>query len=172
MSSNERHLLHKLSSFTNRPACVDEKAVATSMDASALLNIQAIYHDPKRAEWTTYEYIAYHILITWYAGSSKTQTEKLCKLRDIYYSMGYAKNFDMYLADSKFELPRMKKGGKAKQTPSMGVSVRERQFFFPNFPNFIGTQWGECGKKNFRYKWEPNKTKFRGRTNCFWRSNS
>ena len=46
MSSNERHLLHKLSSFTNRPACVDEIAVATSMDASALLNIQAIYHDP------------------------------------------------------------------------------------------------------------------------------
>ena len=41
--------------------------------------------------------------------------------------MGYAKNFDMYLADSKFELPRIKKGGKAKQTPSMGVSVRERQ---------------------------------------------
>ena len=123
MSSNERHLLHKLSSFTNRPACVDEIAVATSMDASALLNIQAIYHDPKRAEWTTYEYTAYHILITWYAGSSKTQTEKLCKLRDIYYSMEYAKNFDMYLADSKFEVPRMKKGGNAKQTPSMGVSV-------------------------------------------------
>ena len=47
MSSNERHLLHKLSSFTNRPACVDEIAVATSMGASALLNIQAIYHDPK-----------------------------------------------------------------------------------------------------------------------------
>ena len=158
MSSNERHLLHKLSSFTNRPACVDEIAVATSMDASALLNIQAIYHDPKRAEWTTYEYIAYHILITWYAGSSKTQTEKLCKLRDIYYSMGYAKNFDMYLADLKFELPRMKKGGKAKQTPSMGVSVRERQsVFFPNFPNFFGTQWGECGKMNFRYRWGPNK---------------
>ena len=44
--------------------------------------------------------------------------------------MGYAKNFDMYLADSKFELPRMKKGGKAKQTPSMGVSVRERQSSF------------------------------------------
>ena len=44
--------------------------------------------------------------------------------------MGYAKNFDMYLADSKFELPRMKKGGKAKHTPSMGVSVRERQNSF------------------------------------------
>ena len=44
--------------------------------------------------------------------------------------MGYAKNFDMYLADSKFELPRIKKGGKAKQTPSMGVSVLERQNSF------------------------------------------
>ena len=44
--------------------------------------------------------------------------------------MGYAKNFDMYLADSKFELPRMKKGGKAKQTPSMGVSVLGRQNSF------------------------------------------
>ena len=131
MSSNERHLLHKLSSITNRPACVDEIAVATSMDASTLLDIQTIYHDPKRAEWTTYEYIAYHILITWYAESSKTQTERLCKLRDIYYSMGYAKSFEMYLADSKFELPSMKKGGRAKQTPSMGVSVRERQSSFP-----------------------------------------
>ena len=157
MSSNERHLLHKLSSFTNRPACVDEIAVATSMDASALLNIQAIYHDPKRAEWTTYEYIVYHILITWYIGSSKTQTEKLCKLRDIYYSMGYAKNFDMYLADSKFELPRMKKGGKAKHTINGCICVGETKFFFPNFPNFFGTKWGECGKKNFRYRWGPTK---------------
>ena len=147
MSSNERHLLHKLSSFTNRPACVDEIAVATSMDASALLNIQAIYHDPKRAEWTTYEYIAYHILITWYAGSSKTQTEKLCKLRDIYYSMGYAKNFDMYLADSKFELPRMKKGGKVKQTPSMGVSVRERQGSFSPISQISSEPNGENVEK-------------------------
>ena len=91
-----------LSTFTNTPECVDEIAVATSLDAAALLTIQAIYHDPKRAEWTTYEYIAYHILITWYASSSKMQIEKLCKLREIYYAMGYAKNFDMYLADSKF----------------------------------------------------------------------
>ena len=37
----------------------------------------------------------------------------------------------MYLVDSKFEIPKMKKGGKAKQTPSMGVSVRERQNSFP-----------------------------------------
>ena len=130
MSHRERHLLHMLSTFTNRPACVDEIAVATSLDASALLTIQAIYHDPKRAEWTTYEYITYHILITWYARSSKTQVEKLCKLREIYYAMGYAKNFDMYLADSKFELPKMKKGGKAKQTPSMGASVLDRQNSF------------------------------------------
>ena len=126
----ERHLLHMLSTFTNRPACVDEITVATSLDASALLTIQAIYHDPKRAEWTMYRYIAYHILITWYASSSKTQVEKLCKLREIYYAMGYAKNFDMYLADSKFEIPKMKKRGKAKLTPSVGVSVRERQNSF------------------------------------------
>ena len=77
-----------------------------------------------------YEYIAYHILITWYASSSKTQIEKLCKLREIYYVMGYAKNFDMYLVDSKFDLPKMKKGGKAKHTPTMGVSVLERQNSF------------------------------------------
>ena len=74
--------------------------------------------------------IAYHILITWYASSSQTQIEKLCKLREIYYAMGYAKDFDMYLADSKFELPKMKKGGKAKQTPIMGVSALSRQDSF------------------------------------------
>ena len=34
------------------------------------------------------------------------------------------------MADSKFELPKMKKGGKAKQTPSMGVSTWERQNSF------------------------------------------
>ena len=130
MSHNERNLLQMLSTFTNTPECVDEIAVATSLDAAALLTIQAIYHDPKRAEWTTYEYIAYHILITWYASSSQMQIEKLCKLREIYYAMGYAKNFDMYLADSKFELPKMKKGGKAKQTPTMGVSALSRQNSF------------------------------------------
>ena len=130
MSHSERHLLQMLSTFTNTTECVDEITVATSLDASALLTIQAIYHDPKRAEWTTYEYIAYHILITWYSSSSKTHTEKLCKLREIYYAMGYAKNFDMYLADSKFELPKLKKGVKAKQTPTMGVSVLSRQNSF------------------------------------------
>ena len=83
MSHSERHLLQMLYIFTNTPECVDEIAVATSLDAAALLTIQAIYYDPKRAEWTTYEYIAYHILITWYPSSSKTQIEKLCKLREI-----------------------------------------------------------------------------------------
>ena len=130
MSHNERNLLQMLSTFTNTPECVDEIAVATSLDAAALLTIQAIYHDPERAEWTTCEYIAYHILITWYASSSQMQIEKLCKLREIYHAMGYAKDFDMYLADSKFELPKMKKGGKAKQTPTMGVSALGRQSSF------------------------------------------
>ena len=130
MSHNERNLLQMLSTFTNTPECVHEIAVATSLDTAALLTIQAIYHDPKRAEWTTCEYIAYHILITWYASSSQTQIEKLCKLREIYYVMGNAKDFDMYLADSKFELPKMKKGGKAKQTPTMGVSALGRQNSF------------------------------------------
>ena len=69
MSHNERNFLQILSTFTNTPECVDEIAVATSLDAAALLTIQAIYHDPKRAEWTTCEYIAYHILVTWYASS-------------------------------------------------------------------------------------------------------
>ena len=133
MSHNERNFLQMLSTFTNTPECVDEIAVATSLDAAALLTIQAIYHDPKRAEWTTCEYIAYHILITWYASSSQTQIEKLCKLREIYCAMGYAKDFDMYLADSKFEIPKMKKGGKAKHTPTMGVSALSRQnSFYPS----------------------------------------
>ena len=148
MSHSERHLLQMLSTFTNRPACVDEIAVATSLDASALRTIQAIYHDPKRAEWTTYEYIAYHILITQYASSSKTQTEKLCKLREIYYAMGYAKNFDMYLADSNFELPKMKKAGKAKQTPTMGVSVLGRQnSFSPSSQISLGPNGENTGKR-------------------------
>ena len=130
MSHNERNFLQMLSTFINMPECVDEIAVATSLDAAALLTIQAIYHDPKRAEWTTCEYIAYHILITWYASSSQMQIEKLCKLREIYYAVGYAKDFDMYLADSKFELPKMKKGGKVKQTLTMGVSALSRQNSF------------------------------------------
>ena len=130
MSPSERNFLQMLSTFTNTPECVDEIAVATSLDVAALLTIQAIYHDPKRVEWTTCEYIAYHILVTWYASSSQTQIDKLCKLREVYYAMGYAKDFDMFLTDSKFELPRMKKGGKTKQTPAMGVSALSRQNSF------------------------------------------
>ena len=92
-----------------------------------MLTIQAIYHDPKRTEWTT------HILVTWYASVSHTQTEKLCKLRDVYYAMGYGKDFEMFVADSKFELPKMKKGGNKEQTPAMGVAVLSRQnSFSPN----------------------------------------
>ena len=134
MSHNERNFLQMLSTFTNTPECVDEIAVATSLDAAALLTIQEIHHDLKRAEWATCEYIAYHILVTWYVSSSQTQIEKLCKLREVYYALGYTKDFDMFLADSKFELPMMKKGGKTKQTPSMGVSALGRQnSFSPNF---------------------------------------
>ena len=107
----ERNFLHYLSTLIYKSEFVDRLALATSLDAAALLTIQAIYHDPKRAEWTTQEYIAYHILVTWYASVSHTQVEKLCKLREVYYAMGYDKDFEMYLADSKFELPWMKKGG-------------------------------------------------------------
>ena len=106
MSKRERNFLQLLSTFTNTPESVDRIAVATSLDAAALLTIQAIYHDPKRAEWTTQEYIAFHILVTWYASVSHTQVEKLCMLQEVYYAMGYGKDFEMYLADSKFELPR------------------------------------------------------------------
>ena len=109
------------------------------MDVAALLTIQAIYHDPKRAEWTIQEYIAYHILVTWYASVSHTQTEKLCKLQDVYYAMGYGKDFEMFLADSKFELPTMKKGGIKKQTPAMGVAALSRQnSFSPNSQVSLG----------------------------------
>ena len=85
MSHSERNFLQMLSTFTNTPGCVDKIAVATSLNAAALLTIQAIYHDPKRAEWPTCEYVAHHILVTWYASSSQTQIEKLCKLRQVYW---------------------------------------------------------------------------------------
>ena len=103
-------------------------AVATSLDAAALLTIQAIsiYHDPKRCEWSTQEYIAYHILVRWYASVSFTQIEKLSKLQEVYYAMGYDKDFEMYLVDFKFELPRMKKDGNRKQSPAMGVAALSR----------------------------------------------
>ena len=54
----------------------------------------------------------------------------------------------MYLADSKFELPRMKEGGKAKHTPSMGVSVWERQnSFSPSSQISLGPNGENIGKR-------------------------
>ena len=53
--------------------------------------------------------------------------------------MGYGKDFEMYLADSKFELPRMKKGGNRKQSPAMGVAALSRQnSFSPNSQVSLG----------------------------------
>ena len=47
--------------------------------------------------------------------------------------MGYGKDFEMYLIDFRFELPRMKKGGNRKQSPAMGVAALSRQnSFSPN----------------------------------------
>ena len=87
-------------------------------------------------------------MVTWYASSSQTQIEKLCNLREVYYAMGYAKDFDMFLADSKFELSKMKKGGNKKQTTAMGVSALSRHNFFPKLSSFIVTHWGEYSRKN------------------------
>ena len=149
MSHRERHLLHMLSTFTNRPACVDEIAVATSLDASALLTIQAIYHDPKRAEWTTYEYIAYHILVTWYASSSKTQVEKLCKIREIYYAMGYAKKFDMYLADSKLNYSRWKREARKNKHHQWVYLCWKDKILFHQVPKFLQDPMGSIQEKEF-----------------------
>ena len=61
--------------------------------------------------------------------------------------MGYDKDFEMYLTDSKFELPRMKKGENRKQSPPMGVTALTRQNSFrpnsqvslgPNGENTVG----------------------------------
>ena len=47
--------------------------------------------------------------------------------------MSCGKDFEMYLVDFKFELPRMKKGGNGKQSPAMGVAPLSRQnSFSPN----------------------------------------
>ena len=47
--------------------------------------------------------------------------------------MGYGKDFEMFVTDSKFELPKMKKGENKKQTPAMGVTALSRQnSFSPN----------------------------------------
>ena len=143
----ERNFLQYLSTLIYKSESLDGLAFEMSLDAATLLTMQAIYHDPKKAEWTTLEYIAYHILVTWYASVSHTQTNKLCKLRDVSYAMGYGKDFEMFLADSKFELPKMKKGGNKKQTPAMGVAALSRQNSFspnsqvsmgPNGENTVG----------------------------------
>ena len=80
ISKRERNFLKFLSTLVYKCEFVDKLVLATFLDAAALLTIQAIYHDPKRAEWTTQEYIAYHILVIWYASVSHTQVEKLCEL--------------------------------------------------------------------------------------------
>ena len=49
ISKRERNFLHYLS-LVYKSEFVDKIAVATSLDNAALLTIQAIYHDPKRAE--------------------------------------------------------------------------------------------------------------------------
>ena len=69
--------------------------------------------------------------------------------------MGYGKDFEMFVAGSKFELPRMKKGGNKKQTPAMDVAALSRQnSFSPNSQVSSGPQWGEYSKKkNCRCKW-------------------
>ena len=96
ITEREISFLKMLSTCIHNPEYVDRIAVAVSLDAATVLNIQAIYHNPKRAEGTTHEYVAYHILITWYASSSQTQVEKLCKLREIFYALGYSREFDMF----------------------------------------------------------------------------
>ena len=53
--------------------------------------------------------------------------------------LGYGKDFEMFAADSKFELPKMKKGGNKKQTPAMGVAALSRQnSFSPNSQVSLG----------------------------------
>ena len=136
-----------MSTLIYKSEFVDKIAVATSLDAAALLTIQVIHHDPKRAQWTAQEYIAYHILVTWYARVSYTQVGKLW---EVYYSMGYGKDFKMYLADFKFELPRIKKGGNRKQSLAMGVAALSRQnSFSPNSHVSLGPSGENTVGKSF-----------------------
>ena len=72
ISKRERNFLQYLSTLVYKSEFVDKLAYATSLHAAALVTIQAIYHDPKRAERTTQEYIAYHTLVTWYLSASQT----------------------------------------------------------------------------------------------------
>ena len=64
--------------------------------------------------------------------------------------MGYGKDFEMLAADSKFELPKMKKGGNKKQTPAMGVAALSRQnSFSPNSQVSMGPNGENTGGKRF-----------------------
>ena len=66
----------------------------------------------------------------------------------------------MYLADSKFELPKMKKGGKAKQAPTMSVSALGSQnSFSPSSQILLGCN-GEntVGKRILEADGGPNHT--------------
>ena len=60
-------------------------------------------------------------------------------MHDVYYAMGYGKDFNIFVADSKFELPKMKNGGNKKQTPAIGVTALSRQnSFSPNSQVSLG----------------------------------
>ena len=77
---------------------------------------------------------------------------------DIYYAMGYSKDFEMFAADSKFDLPKMKKGGNKKQTPAMSVAALSRQnSFSPNSQVSLGPS-GEntVGKRILDAKGDQN----------------
>ena len=50
ISKRERNFLQLLSTLIYKSEFVDGIAVATSLDAAALLTIQTIYHDPKKSE--------------------------------------------------------------------------------------------------------------------------
>ena len=53
--------------------------------------------------------------------------------------MGYGKYFEIFAVDSKFDLPKIKKGGNIKQTPAMGVAALGRQnSFSPNSQVSLG----------------------------------
>ena len=148
-SKRERNFIQMISNLLYNSEFVDKIAAATSLDAVTLSSIQAIdlYHEPKRADRITQEYIAYHILVTWYASVSQKQVEKLNKLREIFYAIGYSKDIDMYLAEYGFDLPKVKKGGNRKQSLTMGVAALSRQNSFspssqvssgPNGENTVG----------------------------------
>ena len=91
--------------------------------------------------------------------------------------MGYGKDFEMYLVDFKFELPRMKKGGNRKQSSAMGIPALSRQNSFPPNSQF---HWDPMGRiqleKNLRCKWGtkcPELHKFwSGATHCIWGSHN